>query len=430
MINRNDQYAFTVDFEDELTLDKNGCFTIKAGLLNTDRFTFLLKIKYQSLSKKKQGFISVLDTKHTSIAIENSQYFEAGEIGTRYLNLTGYDLVNKIQIKSKFCKIKNDVKLIGFKNPDFSTGPILIIAPHADDAEIAAYGFYEKYFDNIWITTLNTGDSLGSLKRQYIKNLDDKMQDATFRKTKIRAWNAIATPLLAKIPLSNISALGYFNLTLDDLYKNRMQPLEHNVTPKITPALSRELNSIKLPNDIDNINSGNALISDLKCLIEKVKPSTILVTDPELDCHPEHIVAAHSLAIALKESEHTPENILLYVNHLEGIRNFPYGPEYARTSLSPNTKKSKFFTCQQKCFSHPLTTETQKNKVVAFDSIHDLRSITRLEKTIKQWWDKKIKKSNYHYYSGHKYFQTNIKADEVFLRVDIESFLKINHENA
>jgi len=423
---RDDNYNLSADFKLLLQMDKNQCLEINEPVINLTDYTLLLEINYESLHKKKQGIITVSNKQNKKTTIENAQFFEANQQGIRYLNVSDYDLSNKHYIHCENCKISNKATLLAFKNPDFTQAPILIISPHADDAEIAAYGFYQKHNKNTWITTLNSGDSLQALKRQYIKGLDTNMEDATLRKGKTRAWNSMTTPLLAGVPFKNLSSLGYFKITLDHLYEKRKEVTSHPVNSYITPKEYRIYNDVTLPNDIANINSGDALINDLKHLIQTIKPSTILVTHPRIDPHPEHITAAHSLAIALEEIEHKPEHILLYVNHLENIKGFPYGPEHAKTALPPSSDKpNSLHSVSHKCYSFQLTSETQKDKIIALDSMHDLRSKYRFERAVKQWWNKSILKNDYHYYADNAYLQTHIKANEVFLRMDANQFLRL-----
>lgn len=424
------QYALNSDCEFHLPISKKTSKSIEIDVSNLDfnliydDYTWMLEFKYQSKHKRRLGKISFSNSDPFLTSIANSQYFEADQQGVRYLNLTGLEFNKPLNINFSYCSIGDDFKLLGFKKPQLSDGPILIIAPHADDSELAAYGLYQDFSENVWITTINAGHNLQKLSHQYIQGLDNNISDATKRKAKIRAWNSMTTPLLAGVDFDRLSYLGYFGIAIEDIHKTADEPKLDKVVGHLPSMAYRKMNAISLPNDSLQHNTGSALVKDLVSLIEQIKPTTILVTHPEVDPHHEHVVAAHALAIAIKQASYKPERILLYVNHLRDTKHFPYGPEHARTALPPWFSDKSVFGSYS-CYSHSLTMETQKNKVVALDSMHDLRSKERFEKKIKQWWSKKILKNGFNYYSNHIYFQTHIKSDELFFVVNISDFLNV-----
>ena len=53
--------------------------------------------------------------------------------------------------------------------------------------------------------------------------------------------------------------------------------------------------------------------------------------------------------------------------------------------------------------------------------MHDLRHQLRLERRIKRWWGQLWRRWPYRYYGAHPYFQTAIKAHEVFAVVSAEA---------
>ncbi|MGL5287228.1 MAG: PIG-L deacetylase family protein, partial [Aeromonas sp.] len=313
--------------------------------------------------------------------------------------------------------------LLTFKNPDITDGPTLILSPHPDDAELAAFGFYSDFASQTWIVTISAGELLRKIDKQYLKGLDSDLPYATYRKGFVRAWNSVTTPLLARIPREHLYCLGYFNETVGKILSEPHTPTTNPYNSNIGIKNFRHWNPTPLPGDMNGLHSGDNLVSDLVALIEKIQPSTILVTHPEVDPHKDHIATAKALAMAMHRSQHHPKRILMYANHLRGASHFPYGPEHSRTTLFPwNKEESKFGKWQ--CYSHPLSLERQKEKIVAFDTMHDLHGKERWEKRLKQWWGKTVLKNGYHYYGNHGYFQTHIKADEVFCWVTGDAFLR------
>lgn len=426
MVSNDYQYALQPDTEQSLTLERHASDQWLLPVFNDAATsdaaadTWLLQLTYQSTHKRKLGEIRVVAEGEAQAAAE-AQYFEANQQGVRYLNLTGLSLDRPVQLHTEYCEINPEVRLLGFKSPDFADGPILILAPHADDAELAAYGFYRHWAAQTWIVTINAGQSLTKLDRQYIRRLDDQLQDAAIHKAQIRAWNSVTTPLLAGVDRERLIALGYFDLTTSLLYQRPDEAQTNAQAPDLSPQVARRWNPLVLPSDGQNISSGRALIDDLVYLLEHIKPSTVLVTEPDIDPHAEHEMTAHALALAMSKSEHQVRRVMMYVNHLRHTKTFPYGPEHARTALPPWFDAKSVFGAFH-CYSYGLSDAVQKEKIMAFDTMHDLRSKPRWEKGLKQWWSRKVKKSGYRYYGDHAYFQTHIKADEVFTWVEAPCF--------
>ncbi|TDA89239.1 PIG-L family deacetylase, partial [Halomonas marinisediminis] len=91
---------------------------------------------------------------------------------------------------------------------------ILILSPHPDDAEIAAYGLYASYPENTYVVTVTAGDA-GEFK------YDEIYQDSLthyLQKGKIRTWNSLTVPMLGGVKSENIINLGYFNEALPTMY--------------------------------------------------------------------------------------------------------------------------------------------------------------------------------------------------------------------
>lgn len=423
-------YNLNPDWQCKVNVSLVGKSNYKLAIENQNielsKHTVLLRFNYRSTNKKRQGEIASFKNGKTP-SIFDKQFFEPNQQGFRHLNLSEITSFDDLIFACKFCEIEENAELLGFKNPEFKNNPILILAPHADDAELAAYGFYQNHASQAWITTVFAGETLQKLDKQYIRNLDSDFETATERKAKIRAWNSMTTPLLAGISAEKLIYLGYSDLSLTSLYKSPKIKEKTTKNNKIEYAIEtnsyRQWNKIKLKTDQNTKhNRSDALISDLVEVINQVQPSIILVTDPVIDPHSEHIITAHALSLALQQSTHQPDKILMYVNHLRNIKNFPYGPEFSKTALPPWHEKESIFPSLS-VYSHYLDLSTQKDKVVALDSMHDLRSKDRLERTFKQWVSTTIKKDGYQYFGNHQYFQTHIKSNEVFSVVSIADFI-------
>ena len=90
------------------------------------------------------------------LAGNDRQDFERGVSGRRYVNLSGLQ-ADGLKLVPRFCRIEGEVRLHAMRNPDFAAQRLLIIAPHADDAELAAFGLYSRAAD-VAIVTLTQGE--------------------------------------------------------------------------------------------------------------------------------------------------------------------------------------------------------------------------------------------------------------------------------
>ena len=90
----------------------------------------------------------------------DQQTFERGAQGVRYLNLTGQVealIAEGLSVQGRFCSVAADAELYVFNQPSPVNENIMILAPHADDAELAAFGLYSSA-DNVSIVTLTQGE--------------------------------------------------------------------------------------------------------------------------------------------------------------------------------------------------------------------------------------------------------------------------------
>lgn len=351
------------------------------------------------------------------------QFFGEKGSGRRYLNLSGLSTGDEaLQLQPFGCRIDSQVTLLQFSSLPMHDGPLLIVAPHADDAELAAYGLYRKYAEQTWIVTVSPGERLQSMKRQYVPGLDATSAEAMKRKGLIRAWNSATTPLLAGVQPERLIMLGYFDAALRQMMDDPSAPVATSLDTAASPACFRKFNKYALPSDGSALNRGEDLISDLVTLIRHIRPAAIITPHPELDPHAEHLAATQAVACALSRIDESPPQILLYANHFSGVKRFPYGPEHAAATLPP-AQLNESILGPWSVHSECLSLAVQQEKIVALDTMHDLRRLLRPEVRLKQLWVNFRRKWPYRYYGANAYFQTAIKAHEVFAVVSGEAFV-------
>lgn len=426
------RYPLTSDITLAVSLDAEGRLTgegIRAKDTLVASMTWMLAVDYRASGRWAMPAVTTKQGGHACF----TQYLEPNQSGSRLINLTGITQLDDIQLVAERCQLAQNATLLGFTPPEFSDGPLLILAPHPDDAELAAYGLYQRQQQNSWIITLTAGERQKRLDRQYLPGLDTDTASASRRKGEIRAWNSATTPQLAGLTADRLIMLGYFNDTLSGLLAVPDEEIASIEAPELTPAMFRRWNTQPLPTDTPKDtkphgprNRGDDLLEDVVYLIELIQPTNVIVTHPEIDPHGDHRATAQALALALQRTTHQPSNILLYANHLKGVRGFPRGPAHAAAGAWPLNQPDSNLG-PWRLYSETLSDETIRQKAVALDSMYDLRTSLSLEKRLKRrlarylsglpaciWKD----------YGNHDYFQTHLKAHEVFAMVGAETFVE------
>jgi LmbE family N-acetylglucosaminyl deacetylase len=103
-------------------------------------------------------------------------------------------------------------------------------------------------------------------------------------------------------------------------------------------------------------------------VLKKVKPAVIVAPHPQLDTHADHQFVTVALAEALSRRRQRA-TLLLYTNHADRNR-YPYGPAGTVMSLPPPVEQE---VQVDRVYSHPVSTEVQRQKLFALESMHDLR---------------------------------------------------------
>ncbi|WP_069384146.1 PIG-L deacetylase family protein [Halomonas caseinilytica] len=405
-------------------IDDQGRLRTASAELGTLGWTWMLEIQYTAPGLWRLPGITVAEHDRPRF----TQYLETRQSGKRLLNLNGIDDLTAVTLSPQGCRLSSQARLLGFPRPPLDDGPLVIIAPHPDDAELAAYGLYRQHAERAWILTLTAGEYQKRLDRQYLPFLDPDLKSASRRKGWIRAWNSATTPMLAGLSLERLYMLGYFNDTLGALLETPTIPQPSLGDETLSPADFRGWNPGPLASDEranGPENRGSDLLADLERLLDEIRPSTVVTPHPELDPHPDHRASSQALALAMRGAGHRPQRVLLYANHLRSQRGFPRGPAHAAAGIWP-VQYAQSRLGPWSLYSQPLDLETQREKAVAMDSMHDLRD--------KPGWERRLKRATKRRLSGlsprdwpcygqHDYFQTHIKAHEVFVQTNAEAFL-------
>jgi LmbE family N-acetylglucosaminyl deacetylase len=349
------------------------------------------------------------------------QNFECRTNGKRYLNLSS--LVQKdaqnIQMEFKGCKLKSNlVKLIAFKNSDPSKARILILSPHPDDAEIAAYGLYTSNPQNCFITTITAGDA-GYM--QYGELFSDTVTQY-IEKGKIRAWNSITVPQLGGIAPDHCINLGYFDVSLKKMHDDTTA---HGLSCYIKTGdihLFRSANCTHLPDSVHLESNWRSLVTDLKYLLLKVRPSVIVTVYPALDWHPDHKFTTVAMLQAMRELKYDSCQLWLYTNHFPLTNMTPNGKIRSVISVPPYFDSVPIYF--DKLYSSPLSLKLQGEKALALDAMNDIRPNTQYLDIKASWLQTKQNLRNKLYLKETDYFRRSVRSNELFFVIDAKNALQ------
>ena len=298
-----------------------------------------------------------------------SQFLDPNAIGTQWLNLSGLrnELVAgaQVTVRANAVTLKGDDATVRlFRNQLDLRKPLLVIAPHPDDAEIAAFGLYADRQSTI--VTLTAGNA-GSMN--YRAQVADPPEHYRL-KGYLRAVDSVVVPWQGRIPPDRSYNLGYFDGRLDVMYADPLRTIQEVYGPNTDVAPYRRANvGALLPNE-QRTNTWNHLVEDIVTILHKVNPAIIVMPDPRLDSHLDHEYGAVAVVQALERWDREA-TFLLYTNHA-GSNRYPFGPAGSVMSLPPITPGTEEITVQ-KVFSYETDQELQTRKLFALESMHDLR---------------------------------------------------------
>lgn len=295
------------------------------------------------------------------------QYFRPGETGPRWLNLSflrgAVSAGTRVSFRTEGMRVAaGDAPLRLFANDLDLSRSLLVLAPHPDDAEIAAFGVYA--FRKSTVVTVTTGNAG---PRNYEAVFDDVAEMYHF-KGRIRLIDSITVPWLGGIPPDRAFNMGYFDARLAEMYAKptAVVPEMYGLNTDIGAYLKYNIGSL-LPKRSRASTWAN-LVDDLETLLKKVNPAVIVAPHPHLDSHEDHQFATVALAEALARRRQRVK-LLLYTNHAD--RNgYPYGPAGTVMSLPPPVAEEVLV---DRVYSHPVSPDLQRQKLFALESMHDLR---------------------------------------------------------
>ncbi len=335
------------------------------------------------------------------------QAFERGVGGMRYLNLSGAGEAlasGNLHVRGRFCRIKGQPRLWLFRQPDYRRQRVMVIAPHADDAELAAFSLYSQA-DESWIVTLTAGE----IEAEHYQQMGLPKADAALLKGRLRAWDSIAVPRWAGVPEAQCVQLGYFCMQLPAMQAAPDQPQASREAQLDDTRLFRQFNALALPGDVDGAPTWNNLIADLRALLLKARPQVIVLPTPLLDPHPDHICAHAAIIQALQGLEWQPGTLLGYANHLHDNDRWPMGDSGAGVALPPRFDAApELVPC-----SLPLTLNQQRDKAMALGMMHDLQPRPPFKRRVRRVLQRLLAGRGPSPYGENEFFRKAVRRHEL-----------------
>ncbi|QNH00813.1 PIG-L deacetylase family protein [Pseudomonas sediminis] len=348
---------------------EQGALQVEADLVGYDTLILELSLTTTWLGRWVDPYVRLGDDR---------QDFERGVAGCRYLNVSGQS-VRGLSIVPRFCRIAGELRLYAMRNPDFAAQRLLIIAPHADDAELAAFGQYSRSSETA-IVTLTQGE----IEAENYQRLGLGKAAAARLKGRLRAWDSLAAPLWGGVPQQRCVQLGYYCLQLPAMAEQPQVPFGSRESGESDVRPVRRHNPLPLPADTDGQPTWNNLIADLVAVIEHYRPEVLLTPHLELDPHHDHVASTRAVLEACERSGWKPKTLLLYANHLHDNDRWPMGPAGNGIALPPAINALP----ADRLWSPTLDAERQLDKAMALGLQHDLQGPLPLKRRLRrliQW---------------------------------------------
>ncbi|MET3456944.1 PIG-L deacetylase family protein [Pseudomonas kilonensis] len=345
------------------------------------------------------------------------QDLERGVAGERFLNLSGQEsgLTNgDLRLHGRFCSLASQATLHVLSNPDFGQQRLLIVAPHADDAELAAFGLYSRAGD-VSIVTLTQGEIEAGHYRKM--GLDDAQ--AARLKGRLRSWDSLAVPLWGGVTQQQCVQLGYYCLQLQAMAQEPERSFGSLESGDSDIRDVRRFNPQSLPGDVDGQPNWRNLVADLVRLLEQQRPETVLTPHPELDPHSDHVASTRALMEAIGLSTWRPRTLLLYANHLHDNDRWPMGPAGYGIALPPAIEPLP----ADGLWSPSLDAPTRMDKAMALGMQHDLQGRPPFKRRVRRMIQHVLAGRRWPSTGEDEFFRKAVRRHELFWVRSLEGSL-------
>lgn len=409
------------DYNFSLQAQREQQLRLKGSIVKLDEIaadaTYLLKVQVRATAGG-HIFDPYVETSTGNTTLR--QYFERRLNGTRYLNITALvenlkQSTAQLTISAHHCQIDGDLTLLQFSNPALTGKKVLVIAPHADDAELAAFGLYNHHDSTI--VTLTAGE----IGAEYYRQLTGSTPEASRLKGRLRSWDSVMVPQWGGVKPLNTMQLGYFCLTLEQMAANPDVAVTSRTAEVNDTRYFRAFNAIKLASDNNGSASWNNLVQDLMEVLEKYQPQVIVTPHPTIDPHRDHLYATMALMEACEKLGWQDKTFLLYANHYRHCDMFPFGPATSVASLPPEFGHNG----DMAVYSYTLSARQRQDKVAAIAMMHDLRTPLKPRKKLRQLLQHLIIERDISPYGDDEYLRKAPRCNELFFHLNMAQLRRI-----
>ena len=305
--------------------------------------------------------------------VTRRQYFERGACGTRYLNLSGFFTgpappKGRMRLRGGRCTWREQrTWVFAFSERLAPSEKVAVIAPHPDDAEIAAFGVYSS--TDAVVVTVTAGDATESFGSAVFGGL----RAPRTMVAKARVWDSVTIPRFGGVELERAVNLAYPDGELAAMFAEPDRVFNARSTDGVDFAALRAMNLSQLMPHEKTSCSWRSLVADLERIFRAVKPTVIVTPYPGQDPHPDHLFTTAAVAEAMHAAELSDTRVLLAVVHNRWSELYPFGPAGSEMSLPPLFEATEV-ECDGLCVV-PLSDERQRGKHLALEAMHDVRDV-------------------------------------------------------
>lgn len=303
----------------------------------------------------------------------DAQYLERGVRGTRFLNVSRLLGVaghhgGKVRLRGRNLRWRGETARLHLSDEKvLSEDRVLVIGPHPDDAEIAAFGLYSE--TNATVVTLTTGDQ--SLRYNGSARSGIELPQELVRR--IRVWDSLTIPQFGKVTWERAINLCFPDGRLQDMHSEPDRDFGFGGADGRDFVGLRRLNRSPLVDQNQAVCSWRSLVSDLCRIVEEERPSVIVTPHPQLDPHPDHVFASAAVCDAIDAAGLKDGRVFFYCAHNRRSELWPFGPQGAGVAFPPVLAEDGSSAAD--FYSHPLSEQRQRDKFIALEAMHDIRQI-------------------------------------------------------
>lgn len=393
------QYHFPKDAAQQAVKLDAGVLRLSESLAPGETLVLELEVKATWLGRWLDPYVELGDDR---------QDFERGVSGRRFLNLSGHAVAlgeSTLTLRGRHCSLSAAGTLWVMSNPDYAQQRVMVIAPHADDAELAAFGLYSRC-EEASIVTLTQGE----IEAEDFQRLGlDKAQAARL-KGRLRSWDSLSIPMWGGVPASRCVQLGYYCLQLPAMAEEPDTSFGSRESGENDVRTVRQHNPLTLPGDVDGAPTWNNLVGDIQRLLEHFRPEVVVTPHPELDPHSDHVASTRALLEAIAASAWKPSTLLMYANHLHDNDRWPMGPAGGGIALPPAIEPLP----ADRLWSPVLSADVQLDKAMALAMEHDLQGALGFKRQLRRVIQQMLAGRRWPVTGSNEFFRKAVRRHELF----------------